>query len=301
MAWRELGGRGVSGAVVHARMHIMRPGLSHASGCHILIAFVDGVLHLLKELIDVDQIVLGPNIGHGGKVVARSLATRAVAAATDRNRRGNLLIFGHRAVENGELEGLQTQQTLADRGVRVRIELTAFQIPKKLIQRVVATLTVVRVSSILSLAQGIVNIAVRMRIGGLRRRVWLVVLWRWCMGILAIDAIDGAFKVMCCGGVTLRVLWEHHIRMLHPGLGRTNLGVIGMGLDMLLQILGALECLAAEITFMRLQRHMNSNVGGDVISLDCGSIAGAPLAGQVEVISALSSHMALANMLLEHH
>lgn len=62
MAWRELGWGRVGGAIVHATMHVMRAGLGNASSCHILITFVDSVLHLLEELIDVDQIVLGPNI-----------------------------------------------------------------------------------------------------------------------------------------------------------------------------------------------------------------------------------------------
>lgn len=71
-----------------------------------------------------------------------------------------------------------------------------------------------------------------------------------------------------------------------------------MGLDMLLQILRALESLATEITLVRLEWHVDSDVGGDVITLDCCGVAGTPLAGQVEVISALASNMALADMLL---
>lgn len=62
MAWRELGWGRVGGAIVHATMHVMRTGLGNAGSRDILIAFVNGVLHLLEELIDVDQIVLSPNI-----------------------------------------------------------------------------------------------------------------------------------------------------------------------------------------------------------------------------------------------
>jgi hypothetical protein len=40
----------------------MRAGLGNAGSRHILIAFIDSVLHLLEELIDVDQIILSPNI-----------------------------------------------------------------------------------------------------------------------------------------------------------------------------------------------------------------------------------------------
>jgi hypothetical protein len=44
-------------------------------------------------------------------------------------------------------------------------------------------------------------------------------------------------------------------------------------LDMLLQVLGTLERLATELTLVRLQRNVNTDVRGDVITLDCGSSA----------------------------
>lgn len=71
-----------------------------------------------------------------------------------------------------------------------------------------------------------------------------------------------------------------------------------MGLDMLLQILGALESLATEVTLVRLKWHMNADVGGDMITLDSCGVASAPLAGQVEVVGAFTSNVTLANMLL---
>jgi hypothetical protein len=71
-----------------------------------------------------------------------------------------------------------------------------------------------------------------------------------------------------------------------------------MSLDMLLQILRALESFATEITFVRFEWYMNTNVGGDVITLDCGRVAGTPLARQVEVVSTFTSDVTLANMLL---
>jgi hypothetical protein len=42
---------------------------------------------------------------------------------------------------------------------------------------------------------------------------------------------------------------------------------------MLLQVLGTLERLATELTLVRLQRNVNTDVRGDVITLDCGSSA----------------------------
>lgn len=71
-----------------------------------------------------------------------------------------------------------------------------------------------------------------------------------------------------------------------------------MRLDMLLQILGPLEGLAAEVTFVRLQGHMDADVGGDVVALDGGGAAVGPSTGQVEVVGALASDVALAHMFL---
>lgn len=71
-----------------------------------------------------------------------------------------------------------------------------------------------------------------------------------------------------------------------------------MSLDMLLQILRTLESLAAKVTLVRLERDMNSDVRGDVIALDGSSTTATPLAGQVEVICALTTNMTLANVFL---
>lgn len=49
--------------------------------------------------------------------------------------------------------------------------------------------------------------------------------------------------------------------------------VIGMGLDVFLQVLRTLEGLAAELTLVRLQGHVDTDVRGDVVSLDRGGTA----------------------------
>jgi hypothetical protein len=86
--------------------------------------------------------------------------------------------------------------------------------------------------------------------------------------------------------------------MLQARLGRADFRVVGMSLDMLLQILGALESLATEITLVRLEGHMYSDVGGDMIALDSGGIARSPLAGQVQVVGTLATDMAFAHVFL---
>ena len=72
---------------------------------------------------------------------------------------------------------------------------------------------------------------------------------------------------------------------------------------MLLQILGTLEGLAAEVALVRLQWDVNTDVRSDVVTLDRGGAAVTPLAGQVEVVGALAADMALTDMVLGagHH
>ena len=105
------------------------------------------------------------------------------------------------------------------------------------------------------------------------------------------------------GGVlTLSVLaW---VALAAVGTATVGLGgakqdrVVGVGLDVLLQILGALESLAAEVALVRLQGNVNTDVRGDVITLDGGGAAVAPLAGQVQVVCTLATDMALTDVVL---
>lgn len=72
-----------------------------------------------------------------------------------------------------------------------------------------------------------------------------------------------------------------------------------MGLDVLLQILRALERLATEVAFVRLQWDVYTDMRRDVVALDCRCAAVAPLTCQVQIVSALATDMALANMILD--
>lgn len=68
---------------------------------------------------------------------------------------------------------------------------------------------------------------------------------------------------------------------------------------MLLQILRPLESLSTEITFMWLQRNVDSNMGSDMVALHSGGTALVPATGEIQVVCALASNMLLADMLLE--
>jgi hypothetical protein len=69
---------------------------------------------------------------------------------------------------------------------------------------------------------------------------------------------------------------------------------------MLLEILGALKRLAAKLALVRLERDVNTDVRGDVITLDSGGAARVPLASEVQVVGALAADMALTDVLLVH-
>ena len=71
-----------------------------------------------------------------------------------------------------------------------------------------------------------------------------------------------------------------------------------MSLDMLLQVLRAFEGLAAKVTLVWLERHMDTDMRGDMVSLDGGRTTATPLAGQVEVVGALAANMAFTDVFL---
>ena len=71
-----------------------------------------------------------------------------------------------------------------------------------------------------------------------------------------------------------------------------------MSLDVLLEILRALEGLAAEVALVRLQRHVNTDVRGNVVTLDGCGAAVTPLARQIQVVGALAANVTLTNVVL---
>jgi len=83
------------------------------------------------------------------------------------------------------------------------------------------------------------------------------------------------------------------------GLGRPKQDrVIGVSLDMLLEILRALESLAAEVALVRLEWNVDTNVRGDVITLHSSGTAVSPLASEVEIVRALATDMPFADVVL---
>ena len=67
---------------------------------------------------------------------------------------------------------------------------------------------------------------------------------------------------------------------------------------MLLQVLWTFEGFATEVAFVWFQRYVDSDVRGDMVTFDGGSMAVTPLTGQVEIIGTLPSNMALTDVFL---
>ena len=74
--------------------------------------------------------------------------------------------------------------------------------------------------------------------------------------------------------LTLLVVVAGRSVLTHVRVGRAKENrVVGMSLDVLLEILGSLEGLATEVALMRLQGNMDADMRGDVVTLDGSNAA----------------------------
>ena len=75
--------------------------------------------------------------------------------------------------------------------------------------------------------------------------------------------------------------------------------IIGVGLDMFLQVLRTLEGLPAKLATMRFERNVDTDVGRNMVPLDNRNVAVGPSTLQVEVVCALTADVVLADMFLQ--
>jgi hypothetical protein len=195
----------VGGAVAHATMNVMGARLGNTRSSHIVVVLIYSILHLLQELINIDQIVLGPHVTHGRQVVGRCGGSTpgAVSATTNGHwRRHRLVLRQGPAAQHRERQALQAQQTLTDSSIGVRVELTPFQVAKELIQGIVAALLgfIRSMGSLWAVVQGVVDISVG-RVGRLRRRVRLVILGSAMCIALAGDRVQRGLKIVRSGRI----------------------------------------------------------------------------------------------------
>ena len=68
---------------------------------------------------------------------------------------------------------------------------------------------------------------------------------------------------------------------------------------MLFQVLGAFERLAAKLALVWLERNVNADMRGDMVTLNSRRAALAPGARKIQVVCGFSANMDIAEMVLE--
>lgn len=193
----------------------MSARLGNTSSSNMVVVLINGVLHLFQELINVDQVVLGPNIAHGRQLVLERMRTAAVTTTASpssptttssghgHGSRHGLVVRDGASTQDWELQVLQAKKPLADCSVGVGVKLTTFQVAKELVEGIIATLLglVRSLAGIGALVQGIVDIAIRgvWRLGSM----WLIVLCGSGDIALTRDRVQ-RLKVMGTGGIACR-------------------------------------------------------------------------------------------------
>jgi hypothetical protein len=164
MGWR------VALAEVDGLVGVVGAWLLDSCGGGCVRALVHGGLHLLQELIDIHQIVLGSQVGHRWESILMcwhwACVTSMSTMAFDRDHRGSSRdIIGK--TTSMDRNALELHQSLSNLSIRTRIDLAALRIPEEVIQSVVSAFSVVicgMMTDITSMADGIVGRVVRRRL-----------------------------------------------------------------------------------------------------------------------------------------
>lgn len=188
-------------------MDVVSSGLLNACSCGVVGVLVDSALKLLQELVNVQEIALGPQVRQGKRV---GVVHRGVRGLGNHGATVAVLRHARRLVttEDGELDTLETHQTLADIIVGRRVNGTALGIAEELIQSIVScTLTdLVVVGQLLSLVDSVVHRAIGRVLG------WPSVESSGCASrvLLAVSTIGskGTIRILIsarCSGKRLQV------------------------------------------------------------------------------------------------
>ena len=115
-------------------MRVVASGLVDASCRGGAGALVDGGLHLVEEVIDVEEVVLGLQVGHREGVVG--LGHRGDAGAVSTTSYCHQGLRGHVVNQGSALDGeaVELHQALADLGVRRWVDVATLGITEEVIQ-----------------------------------------------------------------------------------------------------------------------------------------------------------------------
>jgi len=227
-------------------------------------------------------------------------------------RHTSTLVAASATTEDWKLNTLETHKSLTDVVVRGRVDCATLGVSEELIQRIVCSTLpdLVVVVKLLRLVYSVIDGTISRVLG------WASIESSWSTAwvLLAVTSIGakstiGILVSTRCSGKRLQVSDQFAVlaRVALGAVGTTSVGlwgaeqyrIVGVRLYVLLEILRALERLTAEIALMRLQRDVHANVRSDVIALDCGCAAVTPLAGQIQVVGALATNMALTDVIVE--
>lgn len=291
-------GRG-SAAIGETALGIMDVNTSSSMGGIL----INRVLHLAEEIVDLDEVLVRAGIRDGEIVLLGEGVVRWSRSGVDSwpSLLRNVLLCGsHGAGGDGE-RAMERQQGAANLSIGSGIDLAAFGAAKEVIDHLKGALAVITTRSgavAEVLGPGIVQGRLVEVKAIVCRRLGRIVAIMPSLVIESRSVSAHLAIVVIIARRTLMRLWS----VVEAGLvlgGANKNRVIGMSLDVLLQILGTLERLAAELALVRLQRHMDTDMGSDVVPLDSGSAARVPLACQVQVVGALATNMALTDVLVE--
>lgn len=194
--------RGTAVAVAISCAGVVSAGLLDASSSSRVRALVDRGLHLLQEVVDVEEIRLGSQVRHWreGVLVLGHGRTAASVAVDRHHRRARWHVVRHAACL--DRHALQEGQAAADFSVGCRVDLPALGITKEVIQGVIALSIIITpvLAKVGSVVDGIVHWAIRagllrLVVAGGRVVVGILVA-TWCTAVVHV----AGGVVVTCGG-----------------------------------------------------------------------------------------------------
>jgi hypothetical protein len=271
--------------------------------------FINSVLHLSKKIVDLDQILLGSGVGCNGKIVL--LSQRVLGRRRTSLRHGWTGWLGQIALRSSSHWAAGNRKTVVKREKRTTnlavgrgVDLAALGAVEKVIHHVIGALAVKRrglASSGISKMLGTLVVhcglvEVQSIVG--RRLGSVVAAW---MRLMLIIRSHLAIVIIVAGRlVHMGPVVDTTLLRLWSVLGGTDQNrVVGMSLDMLLQVLGALERLATELALVRLEGNMNTDMRSNVVALHSSGATRVPVACEIQIVCALATNMALTDVLIE--
>jgi hypothetical protein len=115
------------------------------AGSSVAGVLVDGVLHLAKDVVDVDEILLRARVGHG-EIVLLSQGVAGSRASVHGGRRswlGHVLLCGgHGAIGDGQVS-VKRHQGAANLGIRGGVNLATLGAAKEVVDHVIGALSII--------------------------------------------------------------------------------------------------------------------------------------------------------------